>query len=285
MKKIYIAIMVTVLLLSSVTVHAGFDANYYANRYPDVVRVLGTDPDVLLNHYNTYGAKEGRYANAQEEQAKKGSSTTVNNNFDAAYYAKRYPDVVAAVGNDTNALINHYNTHGIKEGRYKNAQEEAAKKPSSTPVPTQSQKQEQPAAAPAPTVVTDPVEAIPGYSTYVDVNLVTQTVAYFENGVNKFQAPCVSGNTSLRRGTPTGVYSIITKVPGKYLVGPTWRCWVDRWMQFTTSAIGLHDASWRGSFGGEIYKTNGSHGCVNLSKADAYALYDLISVGTTVVVH
>lgn len=37
--------------------------------------------------------------------------------FDANLYAKAYPDVAAAYGNDREALWNHYVTHGIKEGR------------------------------------------------------------------------------------------------------------------------------------------------------------------------
>lgn len=37
-----------------------FDPVFYANTYPDVKNALGTDPQVLLNHYNTYGIKEGR---------------------------------------------------------------------------------------------------------------------------------------------------------------------------------------------------------------------------------
>lgn len=37
--------------------------------------------------------------------------------FDADLYAKAYPDVAAAYGNDREALWNHYVTHGIKEGR------------------------------------------------------------------------------------------------------------------------------------------------------------------------
>lgn len=41
-----------------------FDASYYAATYPDVVAALGTDPAALLQHYNRYGAKEGRYPNA-----------------------------------------------------------------------------------------------------------------------------------------------------------------------------------------------------------------------------
>ena len=37
--------------------------------------------------------------------------------FDAEYYAKKYPDVVAALGTDENALYMHYNTFGKQEGR------------------------------------------------------------------------------------------------------------------------------------------------------------------------
>ncbi|MBQ7463714.1 MAG: L,D-transpeptidase, partial [Lachnospiraceae bacterium] len=48
---------------------------------------------------------------------------------------------------------------------------------------------------------------------------------------------------------------------------------------------GLHDASWRGAFGGNIYKTNGSHGCVNMPRATAEALFATVNVGTPVVVH
>ena len=29
--------------------------------------------------------------------------------------------------------------------------------------------------------------------------------------------------------------------------------------------IGFHDASWRDEFGGDIYLTDGSHGCINHS--------------------
>lgn len=37
--------------------------------------------------------------------------------FDAAYYAATYPDVVAALGTNANALYQHYKTFGAKEGR------------------------------------------------------------------------------------------------------------------------------------------------------------------------
>jgi lipoprotein-anchoring transpeptidase ErfK/SrfK len=57
-------------------------------------------------------------------------------------------------------------------------------------------------------------------------------------------------------------------------------------MRFTPdAAIGLHDANWRSSFGGDIYLTNGSHGCVNLPHDAACQLFDMVGIGTTVVVH
>jgi lipoprotein-anchoring transpeptidase ErfK/SrfK len=41
--------------------------------------------------------------------------------------------------------------------------------------------------------------------------------------------------------------------------------------------IGLHDATWRSSFGGNIYKTNGSHGCVNMPLQSAKKVYENIT--------
>ena len=56
-------------------------------------------------------------------------------------------------------------------------------------------------------------------------------------------------------------------------------------MPFIGNSIGLHDASWRWQFGGEIYKTNGSHGCVNLPYNVAQTIYDNILPGTKILVH
>lgn len=43
-----------------------FDPVFYANTYPDVKNALGTDPQVLLNHYNTFGINENRKANSND---------------------------------------------------------------------------------------------------------------------------------------------------------------------------------------------------------------------------
>jgi lipoprotein-anchoring transpeptidase ErfK/SrfK len=48
--------------------------------------------------------------------------------------------------------------------------------------------------------------------------------------------------------------------------------------------IGLHDATWRDEFGGEIYKTDGSHGCVNLPKETAKIIYENIDKTMPIIV-
>ncbi len=118
--------------------------------------------------------------------------------------------------------------------------------------------------------------------TYIDINLGAQTLTYFINGVPAISASCVTGGPG--NGTPAGIYTINSKVPGKYLTGPTWHVWVNRWMRFCGN-VGIHDASWRKKFGGSIYKTNGSHGCVNVPYSVADQLYNTAPVGTVVYVH
>ena len=54
------------------------------------------------------------------------------------------------------------------------------------------------------------------------------------------------------------------------------------WMP-VKGGIGLHDASWRKEFGGEIYKTNGSHGCINIPRDVMKEIYENFEVGTPVI--
>ena len=118
--------------------------------------------------------------------------------------------------------------------------------------------------------------------TYIDISIDNQMLAYYVNGTPVLITPCVTGSPG--RSTPRGVFAINSCVPGKRLKGPTWNVWVDRWMRFYGNC-GIHDAKWRKSFGGEIYKKNGSHGCVNIPHDQALLLYNMVGVGTPVIVH
>lgn len=118
--------------------------------------------------------------------------------------------------------------------------------------------------------------------TYIDVDVNNQLLTYYIDGAPALITPCVTGKPG--NSTPKGMFQINMCVPGKYLNGPTWHVWVDRWMRFSGNC-GIHDASWRDQFGGAIYQNNGSHGCVNIPHDQAILLYDMVGVGTTVYVH
>ncbi len=60
---------------------------------------------------------------------------------------------------------------------------------------------------------------------------------------------------------------------------------VDYWMRVTWTGIGFHDAGWQPAFGGELYKTKGSHGCINMPPTAAAQLYNLIDYHTPVIIH
>ena len=120
-------------------------------------------------------------------------------------------------------------------------------------------------------------------STYVEVDMTNQHAYFYRDGAPLWDAPVVTGNTSLRHGTPEGVYSIQRKNLGQYLVGADYVSYVNYWMPFIGNSYGLHDATWRKSFGGQIYRTAGSHGCVNLPLEKAKELYNLVEVGTPVI--
>lgn len=122
-----------------------------------------------------------------------------------------------------------------------------------------------------------------GSTTYIEVDMAEQKAYYYEKGKLLWSSDIVTGNMARGMGTPEGVYRIRARVRSTYLTGANYSSYVDYWMPFIENRIGLHDASWRRGFGGSIYKTSGSHGCVNLPPAKAKELFDLISLGTYVV--
>ena len=127
-------------------------------------------------------------------------------------------------------------------------------------------------------------------STYVEVDITEQHMWYIVNGQVAFETDVVTGKKG-KNDTPTGTYTILEKIKGKYLRGrlvngkPSYVTWVDYWMRVTWSGIGFHDAGWQPTFGGDRYVNNGSHGCINMPPAKAKEFYGMLSVGCPVVIH
>ena len=118
--------------------------------------------------------------------------------------------------------------------------------------------------------------------TYVEIDMAKQHLWYYKDGYLVVEGDVVTGNESDGCSTPPGVYNLYSKQKDTVLTGPDYAAPVCFWMPFN-NGIGLHDASWRTEFGGEIYKTDGSHGCVNLPYYVAKAIYDNISSGVPVI--
>ena len=120
--------------------------------------------------------------------------------------------------------------------------------------------------------------------TFIDVNISDQRMWYVENGKIQLSSDVVTGNLSTGHGTSTGFYRIAYKQRDHLMV--KYNSFVHYWMPYNTAiGVGFHDASWRGSFGGQIYRTNGSHGCINMPPAKAASLFSMISSGTAVYIH
>lgn len=119
-------------------------------------------------------------------------------------------------------------------------------------------------------------------NTYVEINLTNQYLWFYKNGELIVQGDVVTGNVSRGNVTPQGTYILNYKQKDATLKGAGYSSNVKYWMPFNCN-IGIHDASWRGSFGGAIYKSDGSHGCVNTPEYLAKKIYENIEPGTPIV--
>ena len=124
--------------------------------------------------------------------------------------------------------------------------------------------------------------------TFVEVSLTDQHVWFYKEGRLIVDGDCVTGNLSRKMGTSRGMYPIAFKRSPAVLRGGTgkgaYATPVTYWMPFN-GGQGLHDATWRGRFGGNIYKYSGSHGCVNLPKKVAKEIYENCKPGMCVIVY
>lgn len=128
-------------------------------------------------------------------------------------------------------------------------------------------------------------------NTYAEVDLTTQHMWFIKDGQIALETDIVTGNPNKGNATPQGTYSLAYKSRNKTLRGTKkpdgtyeYETPVAYWMPFN-GGIGFHDATWQSSFGGDRYLTHGSHGCVNMPKDKAAALYDMIPEGCPVVCH
>lgn len=121
--------------------------------------------------------------------------------------------------------------------------------------------------------------------TYIEIDYTNQLLWYYEKGSLKLETEIVSGNINKGNGSPDGVFKIVYKKSPAVLKGEDYESNVTFFMPFAYN-VGIHDASWRrGKFGGNIYKTSGSHGCINVDEEAAEKLYEMVEVNTPVIAY
>jgi lipoprotein-anchoring transpeptidase ErfK/SrfK len=117
--------------------------------------------------------------------------------------------------------------------------------------------------------------------TYVEINLSAQHLFFYVDGELLVESDFVSGNESRGWSTPGGIFPLTYKERNATLRGTNYATPVNYWMPFNGN-IGMHDSNWRSSYGKNIYKTNGSHGCINLPPSVAEVIFDNIEKGMPV---
>lgn len=128
-------------------------------------------------------------------------------------------------------------------------------------------------------------------NSYVEIDLTRQKVWLYVKGNLEVETDCVTGCVNKGYETPTGVFTLTYKQKDRILRGDklpngrySYQSHVDYWMPFN-GGIGLHDASWRNTFGGDIYINSGSHGCINLPSDAAEKIYGVINNEMPIVVY
>lgn len=127
-------------------------------------------------------------------------------------------------------------------------------------------------------------------NTYLEVDKDNQKLYAYKKGKLVLSTNIVTGYVG-KADTPKGVFYIWAKREKATLraksrvTGERYETPVDYWMPIDWTGVGLHDANWRSNFGGQIYKSNGSNGCINLPPAVAKEVFETFDIGTPVVVY
>lgn len=111
---------------------------------------------------------------------------------------------------------------------------------------------------------------------YIEVSLSEQMVYVFRKGKVAFSCRCISGLPG-ERHTTTGTYYIKEHRTNYTMVGEDYETFVKYWVRITWTGIGFHPATWQpwSRWSNTLYKTKGSHGCINLEPADAEKIYNM----------
>ncbi len=122
--------------------------------------------------------------------------------------------------------------------------------------------------------------------TYVEIDLTRQHLWFYKEGTLVLETDVITGRPTADRETPTGTFKVWSRETNRNLTGENYSSPVAFWLPINWSNIGMHDASWQSSFGGELYKTAaGSRGCINIPYEKVKTIYEEVKIDTPVIVY
>lgn len=125
---------------------------------------------------------------------------------------------------------------------------------------------------------------------YAEVDLNEQKAYIYKDGKKVFSWDVITGKANSRNMTNVGIHEVLYKetpsvLRGTNNDGSAYASPVNYWVPFNWEGEGFHDANWQVyGFGGDKYKTLGSHGCVNTSPTDMKKVFELTYTGMPVIV-
>lgn len=122
---------------------------------------------------------------------------------------------------------------------------------------------------------------------YTEISIKDQMVYVIRKGKVAFSCKCITGRPVEGRTTPTGAYFIKEHKEAYTLTGADYSTPVVNWVRITWTGTGFHPATWQpwSSWTKDLYKTRGSHGCINLQPDDAKTIYDMTKYREAVFIH
>ena len=119
--------------------------------------------------------------------------------------------------------------------------------------------------------------------TYVEICISQQKMWCYKDGQLVVETPVVTGSHATGYDTPAGSVWAIDGKKSDYDF-TLYTAHVMFWLPFNDQ-VGIHDSSWRSEYGGDIYLTNGSHGCVNTPYNAAEKIFNTVGIGDPVIVY
>lgn len=122
---------------------------------------------------------------------------------------------------------------------------------------------------------------------YIEISIKEQKVYVIRNGKVAFSCRCITGRPVEGRSTPTGAFFIKEHREQYTLTGADYKTPVTNWVRITWTGTGFHPATWQpwSRWTKDLYKTRGSHGCINLAVADAVKIYKMSKYREATFIH